>query len=91
MKYIVYSDNGHEVMVIFPRSIEHSRMKEALECLRFGTDRDWHRSQGEVLSAGFLDNGVCSGTSESLDITSRPDLDTDLYRKGGSSKSTNLI
>lgn len=82
MKYIVYLDGDKEHMVIFPRNINHDCMAEALEALRFGGDHDWHRRQGEVVSAGFIDGGECHGRSESLNIDSRK-RDTMLYRAGG--------
>lgn len=86
MKYVVYLDGDKEFMVIFPRAINHDRMKEALECLRFGDDRDWHRRQGEIVSAGFIDGNECGGRSESLDVDSRKGTDTMLYRAGGVAK-----
>ena len=84
MKYIVYQDGDKEYLVTFPRSIDHDRMAEAMECLRFGSERDWHRRQGEVLAAGFVDGGGnCHGRSETLGIASRPDADTALLRSQG--------
>jgi len=78
MKYVVYQDSGNEVLVMFPRTINHDRMAEALEALRFGSDRDWHRRQGEIVSAGFVVDGHCSGSGETLGIRSRPEIDTKL-------------
>ena len=78
MKYVVYQDSGNEVLVMFPRTINHDRMAEALEALRFGSDRDWHRRQGQIVSAGFVVDGNCSGSSETLGIRSRPEIDTKL-------------
>lgn len=83
MKYIVYQDGGKEYLVAFPRSINHDRMAEAMGALRFGSDRDWHRRQGEVLAAGFIDAGNCHGSSESLGIGSRGAVDTALMRAQG--------
>ena len=80
MKYIVYQDGDKEYLVAFPRSINHDRMAEALEALRFGSERDWHRRQGEVLAAGFITGDRCHGSSETLGITSRLDTDTELLR-----------
>lgn len=78
MKYIVYQDGDKEYLVTFPRSIDHDRMAEAMECLRFGSERDWHRRQGEVLAAGFVVGGHCQGHSETLGISSRGAADTAL-------------
>lgn len=80
MKYIVYQDGGTEYLVTFPRSIDHDRMADAMEALRFGSDRNWHRRQGEVLAAGFVVGGVCQGHSETLDISSRGAVDTALLQ-----------
>lgn len=78
MKYIVYQDGEKEYIVTFPRSIDHDRMAEALEALRFGSERNWHRRQGEVLAAGFVVGGRCQGHSVTLGISSRGDVDTTL-------------
>lgn len=80
MKYIVYQDGDKEHLVAFPRSINHDRMAEAMEALRFGSDRNWHRRQGAVLAAGFIDGNKCHGRSETLGISSRGDADTALLR-----------
>lgn len=85
MKYIIYLDNGTEYGVTFPRGINHNHMAKALEALRFGGDRDWHRRQGKVVAAGFIDRlGSCSGYSETLGIKSRGRIDTELFNQGGS-------
>lgn len=80
MKYIVTVLEGKEVIFLFPRSVDHDRMKEALEAIRFGTSRDWCRKlrESEVISAGFVDRGICHGYSETLDLKSRGDADTAL-------------
>lgn len=84
MKYLIYLDDGTEYGVTFPREINHNRMAEALGALRFGADRNWHRRQGEVVAAGFIDKlGVCSGYSETLHIGSRKQTDTNLFAQGG--------
>jgi hypothetical protein len=90
MKYIVYSDDGIEHLVQFPDIITHRDMADALEALRFGGDRDWHRRQGEIVSAGFVINGRCLGRSESLDVSSRLDLDTLILNSDGSLKENIL-
>jgi hypothetical protein len=88
MKYIVYRDGDKDHLITFPNCINHNRMADAMEALRFGDDRDWHRRQGEVVSAGFIDGGECHGRSESLDIDSRKGIDTMILRAGGSAPAT---
>jgi hypothetical protein len=51
-----------------------------MEALRFGGDHDWHRRQGEVVSAGFVVDGRCHGHSETLGIGSRGEVDTVLLQ-----------
>ena len=80
MKYLVYQDGDQEYLVAFPRSIRHDRMAEAMAALRFGSERDWHRRQGQVLAAGFITTGKCHGESETLGIKSRGEADTELLR-----------
>lgn len=83
MKYIVYKNGETEHLVAFPRTIDHDRMGEALEALRFGSERNWHRRQGEIVGAGFIDDGKCHGRSETLGIGSRSDADTALLKSQG--------
>jgi hypothetical protein len=83
MKYIVAVVDGAESIFVFPRDVDHDRMKEAIECIRFGSERNWRRKfrDGEVISAGFVDDeGRCHGRSETLGLESRKDLDTALLR-----------
>jgi hypothetical protein len=82
LKYIVAVVDGAESIFVFPRDVDHDRMKEAIECIRFGSERNWRRKfrDGEVISAGFVDDGVCHGRSETLNLASRKDLDTALLR-----------
>jgi len=80
MKYIVYRDGKAEHLVTFPNTINHDRMAEAMEALRFGGDHDWHRRQGEIVSAGFVVDGRCHGHSETLGISSRGEVDTALLQ-----------
>lgn len=79
-KYVVMRLNDVETIFTFPKSVDHDRMKEALECIRFGDHRNWTRAyrDGEVVSAGFIDGGQCHGRSETLNLESRPKLDTAL-------------
>lgn len=86
MKYLVAVIDGTELIFTFPRIVDHNRMAEALEAIRFGGDRMWDRKlhkgveSGTIISAGFIDNGVCHGKSETLNLKSRGDLDTSLLR-----------
>ena len=82
MKYIVAVLDGKEVIFLFPRDVDHDRMKEAMERIRFGDHRDWSRKlhDGDVLSAGFVDGNVCHGRSETLGLNSRGAADTALLR-----------
>lgn len=85
MKYVVYAEGGLEHMIIFPGNINHNHMANALERLRFGGE-NWHRGEGEIVSAGFIDGGECHGRSESLNIDGRKAVDTLLYKAGGLGK-----
>ena len=81
MKYIVMSLLEVEHIFIFPRTVDHDRMFEACEAIRFGGDRNWerkYRRDGECVGAGFVDGGRCHGRSESLNIDSRGEKDTAL-------------
>ena len=84
MKYIVVQLDGKEKIFVFPKEVDHDRMYEAMEAIRFdmaGTFRgDWRRKirDGEAVSAGFVTNGVCHGRSETLNLDSRGEKDTAL-------------
>jgi hypothetical protein len=83
MKYIVVQLGEKESIFVFPRDIDHDRMYEALEAIRFGNERNWVREirrNGEAIAAGFIDNGVCHGRSETLDLDSRGAADTALLK-----------
>lgn len=84
MKYIVTVLDGEECIFLFPREVNHDYFAEAMEAIRFGNFRDWTRGkfkQGDIVSAGFVTNGVCHGRSESLNIDSRPKQDTELLKQ----------
>lgn len=87
MKYIVAVVEGKESIFTFPRSVDHDRMAEAIEAIRFGSERNWSRKfrEGEVIAAGFVTDGVCHGRSETLGIESREAKDTALLRGTGES------
>ncbi|MET3916868.1 hypothetical protein ABID97_003650 [Variovorax sp. OAS795] len=85
MKYIVAKIDNEEVVFVFPRTVDHDRMAEALERIRFGGDRNWERklhstNEGAIISAGFVDNGTCHGNSETLKLKSRGAVDSKLLR-----------
>jgi hypothetical protein len=71
-----------EVIFVFPRQIDHDRFHESLAAIRFGSDRNWERHvlgmPSDLVSAGFITNGVCHGRSETLNIASRGAVDTKL-------------
>lgn len=83
MKYIVTHLNDKEVIFTFPRSVDHDRMWEALAAIRFGDHSRWERKlrDGKLISAGFIDHGVCHGRSETLNIGSRGTPDTALLKE----------
>jgi len=81
MKYIVMALADKEEIFVFPRNVDHDRMFEACERIRFGGERDWTRKylrDGECVAAGFIDDGQCHGKSETLGIKSRGAADTKL-------------
>lgn len=88
MKYIVAVVDGKESIFTFPRSVDHDRMAEAIEAIRFGSRQDWSRKfrNSEVIAAGFIDNGHCTGKSETLNLKSRGMADTLLLRGTGDSQ-----
>jgi hypothetical protein len=83
MKYLVIELDGVEDIFIFPRKVDHDRMAESCMYIKFGDGRNWDRKyhDGKVISAGFIDNGICHGRSESLSLPSRGDKDTALLNK----------
>lgn len=65
LKYVIVRRYGREWPIVFPEHYEHRAM--------VGAD-------SKVVSAGFIARGVAFGRSETLDVDSRPALDTDLLR-----------
>jgi hypothetical protein len=57
---------------IFPRSVNHDVMVEAIYAMKNQTYGDWKRIRRKPISAGFIEAGRCVGKSESLGISSRP-------------------
>jgi hypothetical protein len=82
VKYIVTRLDDKECIFVFPRTVDHDRMWEAMEAIRFGDHRNWERKlrDGEAISAGFVANGVCHGRSETLNLASRGAKDTELLK-----------
>ena len=73
MKYIVTTtEAGEEEIFIFPRAVYHNIMAEAVCHLKDRNHGNWKRVQRTPVAAGFVDNGVCNGRSESLGLRSRP-------------------
>lgn len=88
MKYIVIrSHSNKEMMFVFPEDVVHARMFESVTQIRSGFpgDRNWDKPyyDAQIVSAGFINNGFCSGMSESLKVKSRQDIDTQLFKDGG--------
>ena len=70
MQYLIVEDfSGQPVCFLFPRRVDHGDMRDQLP-------------YGRVISAGFaeLDDGrfLCSGGSQELKVTARPDEDAAL-------------
>ncbi len=80
-KYIVIMFENEEMIFTFPNMVMHSHMWEAIEAIRHGSDRNWERKfrKATLVSAGFVfDNEFCGGRSESLGISSRGVVDSNL-------------
>lgn len=75
---MVDEDSTEEIFV-FPMSINHDAMAEALVGIKNKTSGDWRRIRRTPVSAGFIANGICYGESVSLRLNSRPQ-DTALLR-----------
>ncbi len=81
MKYIVTTqENGEEEIFIFPKSINHDCMAEAIQGIRNQSFGNWRRVSREPVSAGFIENGKCFGQSETLRLDSR-DEDINLLQQ----------
>ena len=83
MKYIVTELDGQEVILTFPRTVDHDRFAEGMQVIRFGDQRHWERKfvHSKIISAGFVTNARCHGHSQTLNISSRPGPDTALLHK----------
>jgi hypothetical protein len=81
MKYITTKNEEGEIeMFIFPESVNHAIMAEAVARMRNQMHGDWRRITREPVSAGFVCDGFCCGRSESLGLDPAPH-DTDLLRQ----------
>lgn len=80
MKYIVVSHKDQEQIFTFPKNIDHYHMMEAIGAVRVGRGNHWEREyrKATAIAAGFIDNGLCHGKSESLNLISRGAKDTAL-------------
>lgn len=87
MKYVVVEvdvdGEASEQLFTFPKTIDHDRFAEVLSYIKTGSDRNWNREFRKPVSAGFTDGHTCYGKSESLDLSSRKDIDTALLLAGG--------
>lgn len=83
MKYVVLSVGGTEQMFVFPMKVDHDNFVEAMCHIRYDAIGFKHddRGLGDVISAGFVERDTCSGKSETLNISSRPVIDTTLFNK----------
>ena len=80
VKYIVTeNEDGKQELFMFPRSIPHDAMAEVLGYIKKQTCGNWERVFRQPVSAGFVTNNACHGSSESLSLKSEPG-DTDLLR-----------
>jgi hypothetical protein len=80
-KYIVIEQDGEELMFAFPATISHAHMLEAVRTTKQGVFQHWTRPyrDSKLVSAGFINiHHDCYGESETLNIKSRGDVDTDL-------------
>ncbi len=78
MKYIVtITEDGTEEIFLFPKSVNHDIMAESIYAMKNQSHSGWKRIRREVVSAGFVVGGRCTGYSESLGIGSR-EKDTSL-------------
>lgn len=74
MKYIVTKqEDGTEEIFIFPRTVNHDCMAEMLSYIKDQSWGHWTRIMREPISAGFIEDGVCVGRSETLRLASRPE------------------
>lgn len=82
MKYICMStEHRTEEIFVFPKSIDHDAMAEALSGIKDSTRGAWSRVFRVPISAGFVyKTGTCYGESETLGLESREE-DTAILAK----------
>lgn len=86
MKYIVIAKDGEELVFTCPNhpKITHKNFAESVRHIRIDEGRQsWSRqfARSEIVAAGFVNSaGICHGTSESLQVASRGQIDTDLLK-----------
>lgn len=69
MKYITTEDDkGDKEMFLFPESVNHAVMAEAVARLKDQMHGEWKRITRKPISAGFVYDGCCCGRSESLNL-----------------------
>ena len=84
MKYVVFASTElGEQLVVFPCSINHNAMAEAVQGIRHGPAHDRQRVRAVPVAAGFTDGLNCYGRSESLNLDSRREVDTFMLKIGG--------
>lgn len=74
MKYIVTAteEEGDEEIFIFPASVNHDIMADAIYALKNKSHGAWKRIYRKPVSAGFVEGGKCTGRSETLGLSCRP-------------------
>ena len=81
MKYICTEDSeGTKEIFVFPNSVNHDCMAEALQGIKNQTHGNWRRVYRAPISAGFTDGQTCFGESETLGLISE-ESDTELLSK----------
>lgn len=83
MKYIVTQrDDGTEEIFVFPNSVNHDCLAEVLPHIKDQSHDNWCRVYRKPISAGFIyPSGECHGRSETLNLSSRGDVDTALLKE----------
>ena len=78
-KYICTKSEYGEEVFTFPSNVNHDAMAEVLGCIKNHTHGNWKRVFREPISAGFVNaNGDCFGKSETLNLDSRMETDSNL-------------
>jgi hypothetical protein len=82
MKYIcVEKEDGKQEIIVFPKTIDHDVMAESVGRMKNSTYGNWKREWRTPVSAGFVTmDWKCYGRSETLDLDSRPEEDTEILQ-----------